>query len=147
MGLKKKAAEEYAKMLFTDKSQKLTIKEIAERAEVRPNTVSNWIKKGGWEKLRKSLMITRQNVISDLYDQIEWLINDIKTRDIKVATAQESNTIAILTTSIKRLETETSIAEIFEVGTSLLEFAKPMDFELYQRLIPVFDMFINSKLS
>ncbi len=146
MGLKKTDKEEYAKMLYLDVNQKLTIKEIAQRATVRPNTVSGWIKKGGWEKLRKSLMVTRQKMITDLYDQLEWLNNDIKTRDIKVADAKEANTIAVITSSIKRLETETSIAEIFEVGTSFLDFIKPMDFDLYKKLIPVFDIFINSKL-
>ena len=46
MGLKKKSAEDYAKMLYLDTSQKLTNKEIAERVDVRPNTISTWIKKG-----------------------------------------------------------------------------------------------------
>lgn len=147
MGLKKKDSEDFAKMLYLDSTQNLTIKEIAERASVRPNTVSNWIKKGGWEKLRKSLLVTRQKMIGDLYDQLDWLNTDIKTREIKVATSKESNTIAVLSTSIKRLETETSIAEIFEVGTTFLEFVKPIDFELYKKIIPLFDIFINSKLS
>lgn len=146
MGLKKSEAQEYAKMLFLDTTQKLTIKEIAERVGVRPNTVSNWIKKEAWAKLRKSLMVTRQKMISDLHDQLEWLNNDIKTRDIKVATSKESNTIAVITTSIKRLETETSIAEVYEVATSFLDYIKPQDFALYKKLVPIFDGFINLKM-
>jgi transcriptional regulator with XRE-family HTH domain len=146
MGLKKSEAQEYAKMLFLDTTQKLTIKEIAERVGVRPNTVSNWIKKESWGKLRKSLMVTRQKMIGDLYDQLEWLNNDIKERDIKVATSKESNTIAVITTSIKRLETETSIAEVYEVATSFLDYLKPQDFTLYKKLVPIFDGFINLKM-
>lgn len=147
MGLKKTEAKEYAKMLFLDTSQKMMGKEIAERVGVSANTISKWIKDGGWEKMRKSLMVTRQKMISDLYDQLEWLNNDIKTRDIKVADSKEANTIAVITTSIKRLETETSIAEIYEVATAFLDFIKPQDFELYKKLVPMFDVFINSKLS
>lgn len=146
MGLKKTKAQEYAKTLFLDTSQKLTNKEIAERVGVRPGTVGTWIEKEGWEKLRKSLMVTRQKMIGDLYDQLDFLNDDIKGRKVKVATAQEANTIAIITTSIKRLETETSIAEIYEVATGFCDFVKPQDFELYKRLIPLFDAFINSKL-
>tara|TARA_R100000306_G_C4379323_1_gene143399 strand:+ start:463 stop:906 length:444 start_codon:yes stop_codon:yes gene_type:complete len=146
MGLKKTQAQEFAKTLFLDTDQKLTIQEIAERVGVRPNTVSKWIKDGEWEKLRKSLLVTRQVMISDLYDQLEWLNNDIKSRDIKVATSKESNTIAVLTTSIKRLETETSVAEVYEVATGFLDFLKPQDFELYKKLVPLFDAFINAKL-
>lgn len=91
-------------------------------------------------------MVTRQKMISDLYDQLEWLNDDIKTRDIKVADSKESNTIAVITSAIKKLETETSIAEIFEVGTAFLDFLKPIDFDTYKKLIPIFDAFINSKL-
>lgn len=146
MGLKKTDALEYAKMLYLDTAQKLTAKEIAERVSVRPNTVSNWIKKEGWEKLRKSLMVTRQKMISDLYDQLEWLNTDIKTRATKVADKNEANTIAVITSSIKRLETETSIAEVYEVATQFLDYLKPQDFNLYKKLVPIFDGFINSKI-
>lgn len=175
---------EYAKMLYLDTSQNLTIQEIAERVSVRPNTVSNWIKKEGWDKLRKSLMVTRQKMISDLYDQLDFLNTNIKTRKvvydvpdkylkgtkvkdkdgnetiqypsydetqfpIKVgnyATPQEANTISVISSSIKKLETETSIAEIYEVATGFCEFVKPQDFALYKKLVNLFDIFINSKL-
>ena len=63
MGSKKTDAQAFAKMLYTDSSQKLTQKEIAERVGVRPNTVGKWIEKYGWDKLRKSLMVTRQKMI------------------------------------------------------------------------------------
>lgn len=185
MGLKKETAQEYAKMLYLDTSQKLTNKEIAERVEVQPKTIANWIKKGNWEKLRKSLMVTHQKMVRDLYDQLESLNDNIKTRPItydiplhllkgtklkdkegneflsypsynksdypikigNFATSKEANQIAVLTKSIKQLETETSIAEVYEVATSFLDYLKPQDFDLYKRLIPIFDGFINSKLN
>jgi uncharacterized protein YjcR len=185
MGLKKTEAKEYARMLFLDTSQKLTNKEIADRVGVRPNTITKWIDQEAWKKLRKSLMVTRQKMIGDLYDQLEWLNNHIITRKVQYdvpedllkpkitkdkngndrveypkyneedfsvtvgnfATTKEANTIAVITTSIKRLETETSIAEIYEVATGFLDFIKPQDFDLYKSLVPLFDVFINSKLS
>ena len=185
MGLRKSEAEKYAKMLFTDNSQKLTIKEIAERVGVRPNTVSNWIKKGKWAKLRQSLMVTRQQMITDLYEQLDLLNTNIKTRKIvydvpdrltkpiklkdangkeflsipehtpedypvligNYATSKEANQISVLTRAIKSLETETSLAEIFEVSTGFLDWLKPQDYDLYKQLIPLFDAFINTKLT
>ena len=146
MGVKKTQAFDFAYTLFTDPRQKLTIAEIAERAKVRPNTVSNWIKKNNWDSKRKSMLVTRKVMIGDLYDQLEYLNNDIKSRDVKVANAKEANTIAVITTSIKRLESETSIAEIYEVATGFCEFIKPLDFDLYKKLIPLFDAFIQSKI-
>lgn len=147
MGLKKTQAYEFAKMLFLDTSQKLTDKEIAERAGVRPNTVGKWKKDGKWDSLRRSLLVTRQTMIVDLYDQLEFLNNEIKGREKRVATSSEANTIAVITTSIKRLETETSVAEVVEVATSFLDFIKPQDFQLYKKLVPMFDVFINSKIA
>lgn len=185
MGLKKSEAEQYAKMLFTDNSQKLSNKEIAERVGVRPNTISNWIKKGNWDKLRQSLMVTRQQMITDLYEQLDLLNTSIKTRKIvydvpdrltkavklkdaegneflsvpdhtpedfpiligNFASSKEANQIAVLTKAIKTLETDTSIAEVFEVSTGFLDWLKPQDFTLYKQLIPLFDAFINTKLT
>ena len=185
MGLKKTEAKEYARMLFLDTSQKLTNKEIAGRVGVRQNTITKWIDEEGWKKLRKSLMVTRQKMISDLYDQLECLNNHIITRKIvydvpevllkptkttdkagketleypkyneedfpiiigNYPTSKEGNTQIAITNNIKKLETETSIAEIYEVATGFLDFIKPQDFDLYKRLVPLFDVFINSKLS
>ena len=147
MPLKKDDVKEFAKMLFLDTDQKLSQKEIATRCHVRPNTVGKWIKDGGWERLRKSKLVTRQVMISDLYDQLEWLNDDIKARDIRVATSKESNTIAVLTSAIKKLETETSIAEVYEVSTGFLEYLKSIDFELHKKMLPYFDGFINSKIT
>ncbi len=141
-----KILKEFAKTLFLDTNQKITQKEIAARIGVSENTLRGWIQKENWEKLRKSLMITRQKMISDLYDQLEWLNDDIKKRDKKVATSSEANTIAVITNSIQKLETETSIAEIYEVATSFLEFIKSFDFDLFKQLVPLFDTFINQKL-
>lgn len=169
MGLKKTKANDHAKTLFLSKKENLTVKEIAERVGVRPSTVSNWIKRGNWKKLRQSLMVTRQQQISDMYDQLEILNNHIKTRPviydtpdklpkgkckedypIKVGNfpnSKEANTQISITNNIKKLETETSIAEIYEVATSFCDFVKPQDFDLYKTLVPLFDTFIQEKIS
>ena len=60
-------------------------------------------------------------------------------------TSKEANQMAVIARNIKQLETETSIAEIYEVSTGVLEYIKPIDFELFKKLIPFFDGFINSK--
>ncbi len=146
VGITKTQAKDYAKTLYLDPKQKLTHKEIASRVGVSHNTIGRWVEKEGWDKMRKSLMTTRKKIITDLYDQLEWLNDHIKTRDNKVADSKETNTIISLTNSIKKLETETSIKEIYEVTTGFLEFLKPLDFELHKKLVPLFDAFINQKI-
>lgn len=59
------------------------------------------------------------------------------------ATSKEASQIINLTNSIKKLETEVSIAEAFEVASGVLEIAKNNDYDLYKSMIPVFDDYIN----
>ena len=146
MGTKKNEAKEYAKMLFLDTSEKHSIKQIAERIGVTPITVSKWIKQEDWEKLRKSLMVTREKMIGDLYDQLEWLNDDIKSREIKVASFKEAQQITMITNSINKLETETSIAEVYQVATDFIRFLKIENQTLVKPLLPLFDAFVKSKL-
>ncbi len=147
MGKEKTQQREYAKLLYLDTQHTYTIREIAERVGVRPNTVSMWIKKYRWDKLRKSLLTTRKKLISDLYDQLEALNRKIKSRDDKAPDPKEANTIAVITNSIKRLENETSAGQIYEVMTDFLEFLKQDHWDLYRELLPHADAYITHKLN
>lgn len=60
-------------------------------------------------------------------------------------TSSESHQITSITNAVKKLETEVSLAEIFEVSTAVLEMVKQSDFELYRTLLPVFDDYITLK--
>ena len=180
----KDEAKERARLYYFNPLENLTIKEIAKRVGVRANTVGDWIKKEGWDKLKKSILVTKNKTISDLYDQLELLTDEIKTRKIvrdipenllkpiklkdkdgnekleypeytpedypikigNYATSKEANQIIALTNSIKKLETETSIAEIVEVSRDFLEWLKLQDFDLQKTILPFFDEFINSKI-
>lgn len=168
MTLKKTKAHEFAKTLYLDRNQNLTNKEIAKRVGVTEKTIGNWIRKFNWKELRKSLLVTRKEMISDLYDQLEILNYNIKTRDIvydspeklpkgkkpedypiligNFPTSKEANTQIAITNNIKKLETETSIGEIYEVGTAFCEFIKPIDFDLHLKVVGLFDLFIQEKL-
>jgi len=68
--------KEYAKLLFTRES--LTQKEIAQRVGTSENTISNWVNAGKWETLRRSLMVTKDEQLSQLYRQLELLNIDIE---------------------------------------------------------------------
>ena len=184
MPARKETQMQLAKMLFLDQSNKLTRKEIAERVGVRQNTVGDWIKKYNWEKQKKSLLLTKNETIADLLDQLNLLTNHIKSRDIiydvpvqllkpvkvkdsegneslenpdideskfpiKVSnypTSKEANQIAVLTSAIKKLETDLSIAETIDASREFLEWLKQQDFDLHKKMIPFFDSFIQSKL-
>lgn len=60
----------------------LTYKELGEKVGVGEKSISIWVQNGNWQKLRKSLLTTKQNQISQFYDQLERLNFNIKNREI-----------------------------------------------------------------
>lgn len=82
MGLKKTEQKEYARFLYTEKN--LTQKEIAEKAGVTEKTLTKWIgeNEGEWKKIRSSLMTSKPQQIKNLYEQLDRLNDEIKSRKI-----------------------------------------------------------------
>lgn len=144
MALKKAQEKEYAKALYL--AGGLTQKEIAERVSVTEKTLAKWIKEGKWESLKKSLLTTKNNQLSFLYDQLDFLNTDISTRDFKVAVGKEADTIIKITAAINRLETETSIGDTVEVARQFIEFVRQQDLELAKIITNLFDVFITAKM-
>jgi len=144
MALKKAQEREYARVLFI--SENLSQKEIAARVGVTEKTVGNWIEQGDWKKLKRSLLTTRQNQLSLLYDQLDWLNLEISIRDSKAASPREADIIIKLTGAIKNLEIETSVGETVEVARSFIEFVRPHDLELAKKITSYFDLYIQSKM-
>ena len=144
MGITKKEEKNYAQILYVNEN--LTAKEIAGRVNVSEKTVGKWIKDGNWEKLKKSLLVTKQQQISMLYDQLAFINEDISSREIRVATVKEADVIAKITSSIQRMEVETSIGQIVEVARNFLEFTREYDLDFAKEATKHFDAFIQSKM-
>ena len=60
---------EWAKTLYL--KENLTQQEIAERVGVSRITVNNWIGKNGWEMLKTSITITREEQLSNAIKKME----------------------------------------------------------------------------
>lgn len=145
MGLTKKKEQDYARVLYTQ--ERLTFVEIAERTGVSAKTISKWCNDLGWDNIRKSLLITKQTQIAMLYNQMEWLNNEIAIRVSKVATPGEADTLIKITSAIKKLEVETSMGEIIEVGRLFIDFTKDVDFHKAKDITTLFDQFIQSRVN
>ncbi len=162
MALRKKQEQEFAKSLYL--TGELTQKEIADRVGVVEKTLTKWIKDNKWDGLKKSLLTTKQNQLTFLYDQLECLNYEISQRknspkpdeklelaDLliprgKYATSKEADVIIKLTNAIKKLETETSIGDTFEVARAFIEFVRPQNLELAKQITNLFDVFITDKM-
>lgn len=144
MAITKKEEQNYAQILYV--SENLTAKEIASRVGVTQKTMGRWIKDGNWDQLRKSMLVTKQKMITMLYDQLEALNNDIAKRQPAIPNGKEADIISKITTSIQRLETEASIAETIEVAKSFINYIREYDLEFAKKITEHFDSYIQYKM-
>lgn len=142
--LNREAKKRLAKELFlTGKHQQ---KEIAKMVGVAENTVGRWVKDGKWELLRANLTTTKESVLSNWYAQLAEMNKDIAGRDEgkRFATSSESDRMIKISAAIKKLETETGIAEAISVCTKVCEFVRGYDVKEAQRISDHFNAFIES---
>ncbi|WP_163401500.1 DUF1804 family protein [Flavobacterium fluviatile] len=144
MGISKTQEREYARILYV--SERITFKEIAERTGVTEKTIGKWAEADNWDKLRKSLLTTKQNQLVHWYNQLEAMNENIAKRDLPVPDSKEADVMSKITSNIQRLETETGIGEYVEVGRKLLTFIQGVDLNEAKRFKNYIDEFINSKL-
>lgn len=80
MAVKKQVEKDYAKVLFVNEN--ISQKEIAFRVKVTEKTLTKWVIEGKWDELKKSMLVTKDNQLIALYDQLEIMTKEIKTRPI-----------------------------------------------------------------
>lgn len=144
MGISKAQEREYARILYV--SERITFKEIAERTGVTEKTIGKWAEADNWDKLRKSLLTTKQNQLVHWYNQLEAMNEMIAERELPVPDSKEADVMSKITSNIQRLETETGIGEYVEVSRKLLTFIQGVDLNEAKRFKNYIDEFINSKL-
>lgn len=144
MAITKKEERNYAQILYVNEN--LTAKEIAARVGVTQKTMGRWIKDGKWDQLRKSMLVTKQKMITMMYDQLEALNNSIAERTPAIPDGKEADIISKITTSIQRLETEASVAETIEVAKSFINYLREYDLELAKEITEHFDSYIQYKM-
>ena len=137
--LTKQQRKDYAKTLYV--SERLTQEEIAERVGVTRITVNRWINAEGWEQLRTSLTITKEEQIKNLYQQLKNLNDTILARDEgkRCATPAEADALNKYATTINKLE-----GAVFRKLTTFLRANAP---EEVKRILPVLDLFVKSHLN
>lgn len=143
-GISNEQKREWAQILFVREG--MTQKEIAAKVGVSERTMTTWVDKYNWDRLRKSLLLTKEDQLRRLYDQLDWLTQSIAESDYKVADTKQADIISKLTASIKSLETETSLAEIVDVGQKFIEFVRSQDLEQAKLITGLFDSFIHNSL-
>lgn len=141
MSKRKFKEREYARLLYTQMG--LTQKEIAERVGVTEKTIGRWKEKENWDALKTVFTTTRSNIVKNLQRQMElW---QIEIGD-NLASSKEVDILVKLASSVKKLETETGIAEIIDTGMKFIQFLQEHEPDLAKSVAHWFDLFIKSKI-
>lgn len=140
-----KQKKEWAQLLFT--KENLTQKEIADRVGVSRVTVNRWSQDGKWDELKVSITITREEQLKSLYRQLSEMNAEIAKRDKnRYPSPAEADTINKLASAIDKMETETGLNDILSTFKSFLNWIRKFDIAEAQRLVPLFDDFVKTKL-
>lgn len=60
----------------------LSQKDVAEKVGITEKTLGKWIAQYGWSEKRKSLLVTKKSQLVNLYNQLEKLNDEIRTRPL-----------------------------------------------------------------
>lgn len=140
--------KELAKLLFTREG--LSQKEIAERVGASEQTISKWVNanEGEWRRMRQSLIITKEEQLHRIYEQLEEITLAIKKKEAgtRYAGSKDADVIVKLTAAAKNLESEASIADIVEVSKRFLNWMRPVDLEKAKEFAVFMDAFLKDQL-
>ena len=144
--LTREQKKDFARNLYIN-NPGITQKEVAKRVGVSAQTICKWVESEKWEKLNKSLLLSKSETLADLYDQLLEAKNAVKNREEgkRFMSSKEADAVLKITAAIKNLETETNVAEKTEVGKQFLAFVRKItDFEQSKQIASLFDMYIKS---
>jgi len=136
--------KDFAKVLYI--RERLTQKEVAQRVGVGEHALGRWVKDLGWDKLRRSLLVTKHEQIAMLYGQLEAQNTIINERDSKVADNKEADVISKLCAAIRSLETEVNIGDRIEIGMEFGEYVRQNAPEKVGELVELFDAYLKTKI-
>ncbi len=138
---------DHAKVLYTKEGVTLQ-KEIAERTGISENTISKWISEGKWESLKKNFLLTREERMSDLLDELTELQASVKLKPAgeRFADSKLADVRRKLIKDIKELETKAATGEVIHALTQLIKFARHEDFAEAKIITKWSDIFIKQLL-
>lgn len=144
--LTNKQKKEWAQLLYT--RENLTQKEIAERVGVSAVTMSKWVNEGKWDELKASITITKEEQLKHLYRQLSELNKGIAEREpgTRYATSAEADTISKLANAIDKMETDVGLSDIIATFRKFLEWMRTFNLVEAQRLTPLFDSFVKTRI-
>jgi uncharacterized protein YjcR len=146
MGKEKAAEKQIAQELYVNTD--MSLKEIAERVQVREATVSAWKVSEGWDTLKTARKITRPELIKNFYQAIFTMQTQIRERPSphNVPTSKEADIISKLTSQIEKLEKNTSISDYINAFEEFLTYLRAHNPSMIQEFARESLSFIEAKV-
>src|ERR1700733_990212 len=141
--MKQKEFEQAREMYFQTNMSKT---EIATKLGVNRRTVLLWCKQDNWERLRQASNTMPSIIAEKIYYLLDnFLTQCLRDPDWTFATYKDSQTIYLLTSSIKKLKNRKSaINETMETFGALLEGLKKRKPELAEQITPELEEYLSA---
>ena len=136
-----------AKILFT--SQKLDQKVVAQKVGISENTMSKWVNEFRWKDLRNRLLVGKEEMLNDFYEELAELNEAIRQREKgkRYSNNKEADTKVKLTAAIRNLETDLAISDIIASGIKMVKFMQMKNmYEEVALFSEIWNDFIHSEL-
>ncbi|WP_417128292.1 DUF1804 family protein [Phocaeicola sp.] len=125
-----------------------TYEEIAQKVGAQRQTISRWAKAGNWDNLKAGMTVTREAILSRMYQHLNNMNMAILEREPakRKPDTKEADVMVKLASAIKRMETDVGISDIISVGMRFGEFLRRIDLEKAKEYVKLWDVFLKEQI-
>ena len=125
-----------------------TYEEIAQKVGAQRQTISRWAKAGNWDNLKAGMTVTREAILSRMYQQLNNMNSAILEREPskRHPDTKEADVMVKLAASIKNMETDVGISDIISVGMRFGEFLRRIDLDKAKEYVKLWDVFLKEQI-
>lgn len=126
-----------------------TLEEIASKVGTTRQTVGRWAKSEGWDELKAGMTITREQILKNMYRQIDEINSGILQREAgqRFANAKEADILAKLAAAIDKMEREAGLADMVSVGMRFCEWLRKADIDMGKQVASLWDAFLKDSIN
>lgn len=125
-----------------------TYEEIAQKVGAQRQTISRWAKAGNWDNLKAGMTVTREAILSRMYQQLNNMNSAILEREPskRHPDTKEADVMVKLAAAIKNMETDVGISDIISVGMRFGEFIRRIDLDKAKEYVKLWDVFLKEQI-
>lgn len=125
-----------------------TYEEIAQKVGAQRQTISRWAKVGNWDNLKAGMTVTREAILSRMYQQLNNMNSAILEREPskRHPDTKEADVMVKLAAAIKNMETDVGISDIISVGMRFGEFLRRIDLDKAKEYVKLWDVFLKEQI-